>query len=36
MEAEDIREVNRQLLSALRRVERQTRLRAEWTAAGVT
>jgi hypothetical protein len=36
MEAEDIREVNRQLLSALRRVERRTRLRAEWTAGGVT
>jgi hypothetical protein len=36
MEGEDVREVNRQLLSALRRVERRTRLRAEWTANGVT
>jgi hypothetical protein len=30
------RDLNRGLLSALRRVERRTRLRAEWTAAGVT
>ena len=30
------RELNRQLLSALRRVERRTRWRAEWTTAGVT
>ena len=30
------RDLNRSLLSALRRVERRTRLRAEWTAAGVT
>jgi hypothetical protein len=30
------RDLNRQLLSALRRAERRTRLRAEWTAAGVT
>jgi hypothetical protein len=28
--------VNRRLLSALRRVERRTRLRAEWTASGTT
>ena len=27
---------NRLLLSALRRAEKRTRLRAEWTAAGVT
>jgi hypothetical protein len=30
------RDLNRSLLSALRRVERRTRLRAEWTAGGVT
>jgi hypothetical protein len=30
------RELNRTLLSALRRAERRTRLRAEWTADGVT
>ena len=27
--------MNRQLLSALRRVERRTRLRSEWTAGGI-
>jgi len=36
MEGDDARDVNRRLLSALRRVERRTRLRAEWTAGGVT
>jgi hypothetical protein len=36
MDGEDARDVNRRLLSALRRVERRTRLRAEWTADGVT
>jgi hypothetical protein len=36
MEGTDSRELNRELLSALRRVERRTRLRAEWTANGVT
>ena len=36
MEGADARDVNRRLLSALRRIERRTRLRAEWTAAGVT
>ncbi|MGA2036677.1 MAG: hypothetical protein ABSH04_03730 [Acidimicrobiales bacterium] len=36
MEGTDARELNRELLSALRRVERRTRLRAEWTACGVT
>jgi hypothetical protein len=36
MEGDDARDVNRRLLSALRRVERRTRLRAEWTADGVT
>ena len=36
MEGTDARDVNRRLLSALRRVERRTRLRAEWTAGGTT
>ncbi|MDQ2873926.1 MAG: hypothetical protein M3Y33_03555 [Actinomycetota bacterium] len=36
MEGEDARDVNRQLLSALRRAERRTRLRAEWTGGGIT
>jgi len=30
------RELNRTLLSALRRVEKRTRLRAEWTREGIT
>jgi hypothetical protein len=30
------RDLNRSLLSALRRVERRTRLRAEWTGGGLT
>jgi hypothetical protein len=30
------RDLNRSLLSALRAVEKRTRLRAEWTAGGVT
>ncbi len=30
------RELNRQLLTALRKVERRTRLRSAWTADGVT
>jgi hypothetical protein len=34
MEGTDARDVNRRLLSALRRVEKRTRLRAEWTAGG--
>jgi hypothetical protein len=34
MEGADAREVNRQLLSALRRAEKRTRLRAEWTGGG--
>lgn len=34
MEGADARSVNRTLLSALRRAERKTRLRAEWTAEG--
>ena len=33
---EDARELNRSLLSALRRAERRTRLRSEWTAGGTT
>jgi hypothetical protein len=36
MEGTDARDVNRRLLSALRRVERRTRLRAEWRAGGTT
>jgi hypothetical protein len=34
MEGEDARDVNRRLLSPLRRVERRTRLRAEWSGEG--
>jgi hypothetical protein len=30
------RDLNRSLLSALRRVERRTRLRAEWTGSGIS
>ena len=36
MDGEDARDVNRRPLSALRSVERRTRLRAEWTAGGTT
>ena len=36
MEGADARDVNRRLLSALRRIEKRTRLRAEWTADGTT
>lgn len=36
LEGSSARELNRALLSALRRVEKRTRLRAEWTAEGVT
>ncbi len=32
MDGENAKELNRALLSALRRVEKRTRLRAEWTA----
>jgi hypothetical protein len=35
LDGADARQVNRRLLSALRRVERRTRLRAEWTSDGV-
>ncbi|MGO8686839.1 MAG: hypothetical protein ACLQT7_06585 [Candidatus Dormibacteria bacterium] len=33
---ESARELNRDILSALRREERRTRLRAEWTSGGTT
>ncbi|MGD0833842.1 MAG: hypothetical protein ABSA40_05370 [Candidatus Dormibacteria bacterium] len=33
---ESARDLNRALLSALRRVERRTRLRASWTRDGIT
>lgn len=32
MEGDDVRELNRSVLSELRRAERRTRLRAEWTS----
>ncbi len=36
MEGESARELNRSLLTELRRVERKTRLRADWTSEGTT
>jgi hypothetical protein len=36
MEGASAKELNRELLSALKRVEKTTRLRAEWTSGGVT
>lgn len=36
MRGDSARELNRTLLSALRRVERKTRLRSEWRSAGTT
>lgn len=36
MTGANARDLNRSLLSALRRVERKTRLRAEWTAGRTT
>jgi hypothetical protein len=36
MTGNSARDLSRQLLSTLRRAQRRTRLRAEWTAAGVT
>ena len=36
MPGTDARALNRTLLSALRKVVRQTRLRSEWTSEGVT
>jgi len=32
----EARELNRQLLSAMRRIDKSTRLRSEWTSDGVT
>jgi hypothetical protein len=36
LEGKSTRDLNRKLLSEMRKVERRTRLRAEWTAKGVT
>jgi hypothetical protein len=36
LSAENAKELNRQLLSEMRRAEKKTRLRAEWTSGGVT
>lgn len=36
LEGESAKELNRALLSALRRAVKKTRLRSEWTADGVT
>jgi hypothetical protein len=36
MEGETARDLNRSLLSALRRAEKRTRLRAEWTSGNTT
>ena len=36
MQGESARELNKALLSALRRVERKTRLRAEWKSGNTT
>ncbi len=36
MQGESARELNKTLLSALRRVERKTRLRAEWKSGNTT
>jgi hypothetical protein len=36
LSGESARDLNRSLLSALRRVERRTSLRAEWTAGGTS
>jgi len=36
LEGENAKELNRSLLSQLRRAERKTRLRAEWTSGGTT
>jgi hypothetical protein len=36
MHGESARELNRTLLSALRRVERKTRLRSEWKSGDIT
>ncbi|MCL4333396.1 MAG: hypothetical protein M1424_01820 [Candidatus Thermoplasmatota archaeon] len=36
IEGESAKELNRKLLSDMRRVEKRTRLRAEWTSNGLT
>ena len=36
MKGSSARELNRHLLSELRRAEKKTRLRAEWTCEGIT
>ncbi|MFG1520139.1 MAG: hypothetical protein AAE977_06685 [Thermoplasmataceae archaeon] len=36
IEGEDARELNRQILSEMRKVEKKTRLRSEWSCDGVT
>lgn len=36
LEGENAKELNRSLLSQLRRIERKTRLRAEWTSGETT
>jgi len=36
LDGDSAKELNRSLLSALRRVEKKTRLRAEWTSGGTT
>lgn len=36
MEGEDVKDLNRIILSSLRRVEKKTRLRAVWTASDGT
>jgi hypothetical protein len=36
VEGEDARELNRQILSEMRKVEKKTRLRSEWSCDGVT
>jgi hypothetical protein len=36
MDGESARDLNRSLLTALRKVEKRTRLRAEWTQGGFT
>lgn len=36
IEGESAKELNRKLLSDMRRVEKKTRLRAEWTSNGLT
>jgi hypothetical protein len=36
MDGQSARDLNRSLLTELRRVERKTRLRAEWTSRGTT